>query len=168
MELARSQADLRYILLKGDVESNVRDARAGNILDTFLFIPTYTMALLVMGLLVARGSARSGRELFWIVIVVVTVIAVADWTENAGIERTLRHIEIEQGPRLDDASYISYPSMVKWTLIGIVFVVLGVAAMLQSSGETRLFAVVLLVAGCAQLFQMLLYFRERFAETTGL
>jgi len=165
IELARNEADLRLILLKGNARQNVTDARAGNIFDTFLFIPTYTAALLLMALLVARGGVRDQRELFWIMVILVAVIAVTDWSENAGIERTLNHIDSGRGIQADDANYISYPSMVKWTVIGLVLFALGIAAIVKPPLAMRLFGILLLVLGTAQLYQMVMYFRERFTPS---
>src|SRR2546430_5794389 len=50
LELARSEQDIRDILMVGNTAQNVSDARAGNKYDTFLFIPAYSALLLVLAL----------------------------------------------------------------------------------------------------------------------
>src|SRR5215469_13991224 len=58
IELARSEDDLRAIFLAGDVARNLRDARMGNDLDTFLYIPAYTGFFIVLGVILRRADPK--------------------------------------------------------------------------------------------------------------
>ncbi len=58
LELARNEQDIAAILIKGEVKTNIADARAGNRLDTWLFIPLYAGSLLLTGIFLSRGETR--------------------------------------------------------------------------------------------------------------
>jgi len=165
LELARNEDDIRAILMKGDKPRNLADARAGNLLDTWLFIPGYAGLLLTLGLLLARGTCRD--SLLIAALVLVPVIAIADWTENAGIERAIEHIAPDHGePHPGDAHRISTPSIVKWTLIAVVLLWYGVAGVISVpswyAAWPGVIATIALIAGFAEARQLAGYFRERF------
>jgi hypothetical protein len=161
IELSWKDAQLSAILLKGYASRNVADARVGNVFDTFLFIPTYSMFLLVMGLLLARGDAHPSAGLFWITLALVSLIAAADWCENAGIERALTHFEAQQAPDAGDALRISNPSVVKWVLLGVLLAGLGSVGFWRVTAGGRVLALASALLGMGVLFQLVMYFRER-------
>jgi hypothetical protein len=160
LELARTEQDLRDILLVGDVHANVADARAGNRIDTWLFIPLYAGSMLLMGILLARGEPHWPSALLWFSVVGVSAIAIGDWVENAAIERTLRHIEASKTPHPGDAKAISIPSLVKWSLLALVLLIYAGSALRQPGWGMTSFGIALLALGCQILVRLALYFRE--------
>jgi hypothetical protein len=157
LELARDEEDIRQILLAGDWRRNVRDARAGNRADGWYFIPAYTVALIASGLLVTRGNAGVW---FWVFAGAAVAIAAFDYRENAGIERTLRHIEESGKPLAGDAAAIAVPSKVKWVLLALVLLGQGVFAATSGDAVVRWFSVApLLFAGLLGLV-LARYFQE--------
>jgi hypothetical protein len=128
IELARQDLDLVDILAPGDTKRNLHDARVGNDLDTFFFIPAYTGLLLSVGLLLLRSDQR-WQKLKLVGAVAVPVAAVCDWLENAGITATLDHFGSNGAPLPGDAMHISRPSLVKWTLLSIILSIYGICAL---------------------------------------
>ena len=160
LELARNEQDLRDILLVGDVEANFADARAGNRIDTWLFIPLYAGSLLLTGNLLARGEPDWPAVLLWFSVIAVSTIAICDWIENAAIERTLRHVEIDKAPHPGDARAISFPSLIKWNLLALVLLVYAVSALRQPGVGMRVFGLMLLAIGSLTAVRLVQYFRE--------
>ena len=154
LELARSEDDIRSVLMAGDTEENVKDARQGNRYETFLFIPGYTALFLVLARLIDRRR-------FAIAACAICLAAVSDWVENAGIERTLTHIESTGQPQPGDANAISRPSIVKWSLLSVILLGLGVTAIRRHSAGMVALGSVLLFSGAAVLVQLAIYFPER-------
>jgi hypothetical protein len=128
VELARNEKDLERVFTPGNLERNVQDARIGNSLDTFLFIPSYAGLLISIGLILARGDDRWRVMLILVTLVAVPLAAVCDWTENSGISKVLDKLAVGK-PLVDtDATRISTPSFIKWTTLGLVLLIYGVAA----------------------------------------
>ena len=123
IELARDESDLCTVLNKGDWNKNLCDARIGNELDTFLFIPGYSGLLLFLGLLVGRQVPKWRTLVSVIALVVAPLIAILDWLENAGITVALNHFQASQTFLAGDAVRISNPSFVKWALIASILLV---------------------------------------------
>src|SRR5947209_14963839 len=78
VELGRSDRDLQTIFSPdgadlAELMQNIRDARIGNNLDTFLFIPVYTVLLVSLGLLLARTNVT--RTVVLVCIAAVPVAA---------------------------------------------------------------------------------------------
>jgi hypothetical protein len=162
VELARNEDDLRAVLMVGDIQNNLRDARAGNLLDTFLFIPGYAGFLFVVGALLARTDSRLHCALL-LALAAVPAIATFDWLENLGIARTLDHIAHDGAPHCGDAQRISGPSMVKWTLLAVVLVIYGLTAAGARKGwPVTGFGISSLVAGALLAIRLGGYFRVRF------
>jgi hypothetical protein len=128
IELARKDSDLVQVFTPGDLRRNLDDARKGNTLDTFLFIPAYSGLLIMTGLILAREDERWCAMLVLVALVAVPLAAVCDWMENHGIFVTLDHFQQAGHPQPDDATRISTPSLVKWTTLALVFLIYGVAA----------------------------------------
>jgi hypothetical protein len=160
LELVRKDQDISAILTKGDVRANVADARAGNWIDTWLFIPLYASSLLLMGTFLTRGETRWPEALLWFSILAVCTIAICDWTENAGIERTLRHIEANNVPQAGDAKAIALPSRIKWILLAVVLLMYAISALLQPGLGLKLFGLVLLAAAGNLIRMLVAYFQE--------
>jgi hypothetical protein len=134
IELARWESDLCAILNSGDWQKNADDARKGNELDTFLFIPGYAGLLLFFGLLVGRQVPQWRTAVSVIALVVAPFIAILDWLENAGITAALNHFQASRTFPVGDALRISTPSSVKWTLIAFLLLAYFVA-LLANAGK---------------------------------
>jgi len=147
LELPRSEDDLRAVLSRGDRAKNLRDARAGNRIDSLFFVPAYTALLVVVGLLLQRGAVPRVNALLMIAVLIVPVVAACDWAENAGITRTLDHFEQGGGPQPGDAARIAYPSLAKWWLLTLVLLIDGVAGVIAGPLWRRGLSVLLLIAG---------------------
>jgi hypothetical protein len=128
IELARSESDLVEVLAAGDTNRNLEDAKSGNDLDTFLFIPSYAGLLISTGLLVAHRDRRWQPTLVLVAIIAVPAAAVCDWLENAGIASTISHFHSNGAPRPGDARRISRPSLTKWTILALVLLTYGISA----------------------------------------
>jgi hypothetical protein len=160
VELARNENDLRAVLMNGDVERNLRDARFGNNWDTRLFIPGYAGFLLVVGVWLARGGRRLRGFLLFVALLVVPVIAICDWAENYGISQALNHMETG-APQPGDARHISAPSTVKWSLLAVTLLCYAVAAFLQPEWwGWFVIAPLLLLVGLALARLMLVYAQQ--------
>ena len=163
VELARNEDDLRAIFMVGDIAQNVRDARAGNLLDSFLFIPGYAGFLLAAGLLLAGADSQPYRVALLVALLAIPIIAICDWVENLGIAHTLDHIEHDHMPHAGDALRISGPSMVKWALLAAVLVIYGLTAAGARMGWlVASFGILQLIVGAAITIQLIRYFRVRF------
>jgi hypothetical protein len=163
VELARNDNDLRQVLTVGDQQANVDDARAGNKLDSWLFIPGYAGLLFVLGLLLARVDPQSCHKLLLLAIMAVPVVAVCDWAENIGIAATLKHIEADGYLHPGDASAISAPSLIKWTLLAAILCLYGVVAIRKLPRWQILIGVVMLAAGLYTVTWLVRYIWERFS-----
>lgn len=150
VELARDAADLRAILDVGDRAANIEDARAGNAIDSWLFIPGYAGLLAVIGLALHGSSSPRWKPLILAAIVLAAVAAGADWRENVGIERALDHFEHGRAFQDGDALSIRGPSIVKWLLLVVVLAGYGAAALAERPWWRQATGLVLL-AGAASL-----------------
>jgi uncharacterized membrane protein len=133
IELGRTEQGLEQILnppgtSPDSLLSNLQHARRGNTLDTFLFIPSYTIFLMSLGILLARASAS--KLILLAALIAVPMAALCDWTENAGISATLNHFEADHRPHQGDAVRIADPSTVKWTLLALTLIIYGIDAVL--------------------------------------
>jgi len=162
LELARNEADIRQILTPpgSDAETwpkNVADARAGNRADSLVFIPLYTLSLMATGLLAARAHAA---WVFWVFVVAAAGVAAFDYVENAGIERTLDHIEKGGGPQPGDAAAIANPSKVKWVLLTVLLLAEGIAAATSNNTVVRWFSIAPLLLAGVLGYTLARYFAE--------
>lgn len=134
VELARNEGDLEQVITPGHLEPalvkrNIEDARKGNTLDTYLFIPAYSGLLITIGLFLARGDEKLRSILLLAALVGIPIAAGCDWTENHGITLTLQHFKDSGVPQPGDAVRISRPSLVKWTLTTLVLLIYGISAL---------------------------------------
>jgi hypothetical protein len=146
LEFARGSADVETILEVGrDTQArNVADVRRGNELDTWRLIPSYTLLFMLIALLIGQGSQRIGMRVFLVGAVVALIIAGFNWRENAGISRLLDS-PADQSVTSEAAARVAQSAFIKWVLIGIFFLGLGVAAYLQQTWRRFLAPVLLLV-----------------------
>lgn len=118
--------------MQGDIPRNLADARVGNRFDTWLFIPGYAGFLFMLGVLLMRVAPR--KTIVLTALAAIPAIAICDWIENAGIDHAIGHVARDGGPLPWDARRISTSSIVKWTLLVVVFVCSGVAGVLSRGG----------------------------------
>lgn len=162
LQLARHDKDVQAILDVGTPEQragNVRDLRAGNTLDSIVFIPAYMLFLATVFVLLVP-PAQTSRRFVWIVLIAIAAIGVLDWIENYGIARAANHLAHAQ-PFTGDAVWIATPGRWKWHLLVLVLGAIGVAAFLQPKlfqrlGGGAVFALAALIA-----LQLVLYYVER-------
>jgi hypothetical protein len=129
VELAWKAEQLKKVLCEGDSERNIKDARIGNNLDTFLFIPSYLVLSASVGLILAQGDRRWRSLLVILALVAVPFAAICDWVENSGITRVLDKLKNNLSLDDHDATRISTPSFIKWTTLGFVLLIYGVTAL---------------------------------------
>lgn len=137
MELAGSKADLEEVLHTGKPEQKqASDALEMNTkLDCF-FIVCYTGALVSLALLFTAGP--EGRKLRWIAVMAAVLAGLFDYAENSGIFHAIKE-QSRGAERLTDdlARHISYPSLEKWTTLGITLLILAVAVWSSKLAERR-------------------------------
>jgi hypothetical protein len=138
---------LKAVLSPGDRAKNLSDARAGNQIDSWFFVPAYATLLVVVGVLLRRGTPPRMNTLLLIALLIIPVVAGCDWPENAAIARTLEHFEKDGGPQPGDAARIAYPSLAKWWLLTLVLSIDGVAGATAGPLWRRGLGVLLLIAG---------------------
>jgi len=146
LEFVRGAEDGRAILQVGTdaEEKNVAAVKTGNDLDTRHLIPRYAVLLVLLSLLIAQGSKSIGDLVFLAALLATAVIASADLLENSGIARILA------APADDDmtdraAVMVSAAAFVKWTLLGLLLIYLGVVAWLGQSWRRWLMPVLFAV-----------------------
>jgi hypothetical protein len=162
LELARSEDDVRAVLMVGDQGKNLHDASVGNALDSFLFIPAYAGFLFAVGLLLSRTDAQWESLLSALAVVAVPVIALCDWTENLGIANVIGHIQHTGEPRAGDAMRISVPSLVKWSLLTVTLLAYGASAVRNANAWRLPLGIMLIVAGLLLATMLVRYLPERF------
>jgi hypothetical protein len=145
LELARNAEDIKAILEPGDKQQNIADARAGNWYDMFPLIPAYTLQLLGLALLVSRALPKHGSWIFRLAVVLILVIAAADYLEDIGINRVLNLMA--SGTSVSDFDALSTPSIIKWLLLAVVLWGLGLASFWGPSKGYYVLAVLLLASG---------------------
>jgi hypothetical protein len=164
VELARNRNDLEMVLAPGNLERNIQDARIGNNLDTFLFIPSYAGLLISLGLILARGDERWRTMLLLVALVAVPLAAVCDWTENSGIAKVLDKLDHHAQLQDSDATRTSTPSFIKWTTLAYVLLVYGAAAFRGlgwKHGALAVLAVLGVGLGAELVFMLIKYLQER-------
>jgi hypothetical protein len=161
IELARSESDLREIFQRGDTQKNLQDAAMGNNLDTFLFIPSYTGLLVLLGLLLRRSPRLIGHWPLLVALLLVPVITICDWGENWGIARAIHHMGVQGGPEPEDALKISTPSLVKWITTLIVLAAFGLEAFYTRNWKWFPLAGAFVCSSLGIAFVLCSYARER-------
>ena len=104
-------------------QANVDDVAAGNAIDSFAVIPTYSALLLALGALGFAAHERRRTWMFLAIAAIVSIVAVADWLENIGILEVTRHFAASPVHRAHpmapdlDALDVSESALVKWSPI---------------------------------------------------
>jgi hypothetical protein len=134
LEFVRGPEDVRAILQVGSASQakNIEHLRTGNDLDTRHLIPRYAILLIVLSLLVAQGSKTIGDLVFLGGVVAAVLIAGADLVENSGIERILNSPEVDR-VTAQASLVVSAAAFVKWTLLGLLSIYLGVVVALSQT-----------------------------------
>jgi len=151
MQLAFSwhQADVNAVLEvdKASKDANIKDVTIGNRFDSLFLVPGYTLLLIALTLLIARGSDDEAWWLFRAGVVMVILLAVADLAENFGIARVLTSAANNQ----DAATWVRFvmvaSAFLKWTALGLIGVGLGVVTSLQQQTRRRWLTALLLIVG---------------------
>ena len=146
LEFVRGAEDGRAILQVGTdaEEKNVAAVKTGNDLDTRHLIPALRRAVGPPVAAHPQGSKSIGDLVFLAALLATAVIASADLLENSGIARILA------APADDDmtdraAVLVSAAAFVKWTLLGLLLIYLGVVAWLGQSWRRWLMPVLFAV-----------------------
>jgi hypothetical protein len=162
LEFVRGANDVRSILQVDSAaqSQNVADVRAGNDYDTRHLILRYAILLIVLTLLVSQGSKTIGDLVFLSGVVMVLLIAAADFWENVGIARIL------DSPANDAvtgaaSTLVSSAAFVKWVLLALLLIYLGVIASLSRTWR-RWLTPVLFIAGVLLLAIVSRHSVERF------
>jgi len=162
IELARNEDDLQKILMVGDSAQNVTDARAGNRLDSLMFIPGYAGFLIFTGLALRRVLPGWKKSILVLVLVAIPIAALCDWRENAGITRVLDHFEHHRQAEPGDAARIAGPSLVKWCLLALILLIYGATGASGPVVWLRFVALSFLAAGILLAVMLSQYGIERF------
>jgi hypothetical protein len=164
IELSRRDTDLSAVLAAGDLKRNLRDARAGNTIDTFLFIPAYSGTLLFLGLLLARRDEAWRNFLLFVALLAVPTAGICDWLENAGISATLDHFESGGMPLTGDAVRISVPSLIKWWTLTFILIAYSVAIFHRIAAQDWIFILIGASSAILGLLTLLTLLRYGFAR----
>lgn len=167
VELAWKACQLDRVLTPGNTVRNVADARTGNNLDTFLFIPAYAGFLASLGLILARQDPTGRGMLRVIALALVPLAAVCDWMENHGITVILNKLDSHIPLANSDALWTSTPSLLKWCLLTIVLIFYGLTGVWgirnwnRKSISLRVISALALVAGGMLACMLVRYGCER-------
>jgi hypothetical protein len=128
IELAGTRTDLEKVLHAGEPdEKQASDALKKNTKQDCFFIVCYTGVLVSLALLFTVGP--QARQLRWSAVVTAALAGVFDYAEDFGIFRAIAEQSAGPGHLTDDlARHISYPSLEKWTTLGITLLILAPAA----------------------------------------
>ena len=149
LAFARNQTDIDAVLetTKASKTANIEDVRTGNTRDSLFLVPGYTVLLIALTLLIARGSDDEAWWLFRAGVVLVIVLACADLTENFGIARVLTSAEKNEDAVTWVRALMVASAFVKWTVLGLIGVGLGMVTSLQQQTQRRWLTAPLLIAG---------------------
>src|SRR5688572_332398 len=133
LAFARNQDDINTVLHVGEntQQDAIKAVAIGNIRDTVLLVPGYTLLLMALTLLIARASGPAGMTVFGAGIILALALAIADLAENYGIATavdTARH-----GQAMSDAArrVMVAAAFTKWTLLALIGISLSVAVALH-------------------------------------
>jgi hypothetical protein len=129
LELAGNITDLDDVFHnrkgKEEQEAAVTALERNTNQDCF-FILCYTGELVSLALLFTAG--QPARNLRWIAVASAVLAGLFDYAENYGIFQAIAAQKLGPGHLTDDlARHISYPSLEKWTTLGITLLILTAA-----------------------------------------
>jgi hypothetical protein len=133
LAFARNQNDINTVLHVGKhtQQDAVKAVATGNIRDTVVLVPGYTLLLIALTLLIARASGPAGMTVFGAGLLLTMALAIADFAENYGIATALT--AAQHGQPMSDAArrVMVAAAFTKWTLLALIGIGLGVAAALH-------------------------------------
>jgi hypothetical protein len=133
LAFARNQHDIDSLLHIGEStqQAALNAVAVGNIRDTVILVPGYTLLLIALILLIARASGPAGMTVFGAGLLVIIALAIADFAENYGIATALH--TAQNGRAMSDAArrVMVVAAFAKWTLLALIGIGLGVAAALH-------------------------------------
>ncbi len=150
LAFARNQDDINNVLHVGQKtqQAAIVAVATGNIRDTVVLVPGYTLLLIALTLLIARASGPAGMTVFGAGLLLTIALALADFAENYGVAAALA--AAQQGQAMSDAArrVMVAAAFSKWTLLALIGLGLGVAAALhRRTWSRRVVAPVLLGLG---------------------
>jgi hypothetical protein len=133
LAFARDQHDIDDILHAGkNAQHAATDAvAAGNVLDTIVLVPGYTLLLIALTLSIARACGPSGMTVFGVGLILTIALALADLTENYGLSTALSAVQHGQPMSAAARRVMVAASLTKWTLVALTASGLGGAAALH-------------------------------------
>ncbi len=148
LAFARHQADINAVLLVGENRQQAAIAllATGNLLDTMVLVPGYTLLLIALSLVIARASGPAAMTVFGAGLLLTIALAIVDLTENYGIATALS--AAQHGQVMTDAArrVMVGAAFAKWTLVALIGIGLGVASALHHRTWGRRFVAPLLLA----------------------
>jgi hypothetical protein len=164
LTFARSQADVSAVLDVGNdrEQLKIKAVDTGNWLDSVALVPGYTLLLIALTLLIARGSRYIGPGLFQAGVVFAISIALADLAENYGIMRVLSATGDAEPVSAWVLRLMVASAALKWMLLGLVGIGLGVVASLQEQTWRRRLSLLLLATGLLTLAPIWRHAVDRF------
>ena len=133
LAFARNQDDINTILHVGEgtQQASIDAVAVGNILDTIMLVPSYTLLLIALTLLIARASGAAGMTVFGAGLLLTVALAIADVAENYGIATALS--ATQHGQVMSEAArqLMVAAAFAKWALLGLIGIGLGVSAALH-------------------------------------
>ena len=164
LAFARHQADVNAVLDVGHDPDKlkIKAIETGNWLDSVALVPGYTLLLVALTLLIARGSRYIGAGLFHAGVVFATTIALADLAENYGIMRVLIATGNAESVSAWVIRLMGASAALKWLLLGLLGIGLGVVASLQEQRWRRWLSLLLLATGLLTLAPIWRHAVDRF------
>jgi hypothetical protein len=148
LAFARNQNDIDTVLHVGTSRQQeaIEAVATGNIRDTMVLVPGYTLLLITLTLLIARASGPAGMTVFGAGLLLILALATADFAENYGIATALT--AAQQGQAMSDTArqVMVAAAFAKWTLLALIGIGLGVAAALYRRAWGRRVLAPLLLA----------------------
>jgi hypothetical protein len=148
LAFARHQDDIDTVLLVGESgqQQAIAHVAAGNLLDTMVLVPGYTLLLIALSLMIARASGPAAMTVFGTGLLLTMALAIVDLTENYGIATALD--AAQRGQVMTDAArrVMVGAAFAKWSLVALIGIGLGVAAALHHRTWGRRFVAPLLLA----------------------
>ena len=148
LAFARNQDDINTILHVGKhtQQDAIKAVATGNVRDTLVLVPGYTLLLIALTLIIARGSGPAGMTVFGAGLLLTMALAIADLTKNYGIATALS--AAQHGQPMSDAArrVMVAAAFSKWTLLALIGIGLSVSSALHHRKWGRRLVAPLLLA----------------------
>ena len=151
------------------LQANLDDVAEGNTIDSFAFIPTYSVLLLALAALGLVANERRHMWLFLASAAIVSIAAVADWLENVGILEVTRHFAANPVHRAHlmapdlDALDVSESALVKWSALVVVLGLVGAQFAIARRWWSWLLALAAWATAVLVASMLVVYAHERMA-----